>query len=184
MVSLLLAMRVGGIETVGVVVLGARCWTSRMASHMSGSRRDSATASRISAAPRCGRPRPSRPAKPGNVRRNACPRATATATPAATAVDRRSYLSNLGAALRGALRDCHNTPQRVRITDPAVLSDFLPDLWLCDVDFAMKTATATRLELLAVTQAANYRKALALLGAIAAQVIAVLLLAWSVLAML
>jgi hypothetical protein len=77
-----------------------------------------------------------------------------------------------------------NTPQRARITDPAVLSDFLPDLWLRDVDFAMKTATATRLEQLAVTQAANYRKALALLGAIAAQVIAVLLLAWSVLAML
>ena len=40
------------------------------------------------------------------------------------------------------------------------------------------------MEQLAVTQAANDRKAFALLGAIAAQVVAVFLLAWAVLALL
>jgi hypothetical protein len=77
-----------------------------------------------------------------------------------------------------------NARQPARITDPAALTKLLPELWVRDVDYAKKTATATRLEQLAVTQAANDRKALALLGAITAQVVAVLLLAWSVLALL
>jgi hypothetical protein len=66
----------------------------------------------------------------------------------------------------------------------ALLSTLLPTIWDRGTDFALKKATATRLEQLATTQTANDRKARALLGAVAAQVVAVLLLAWAVLALL
>lgn len=72
-------------------------------------------------------------------------------------------------------------PQPARITDPAQLSELLPTMWDRGSDFALKKVTATRLEQLATMQSANDRKARALLGAISAQVVAVLLLAWAVL---
>jgi hypothetical protein len=73
-------------------------------------------------------------------------------------------------------------PQRTRVTDPAQLAALLPRLWERGADFALKKVTATRVEQLALTQQSNDWKARALLGAVSAQVIAVLLLAWAVLA--
>jgi hypothetical protein len=75
-------------------------------------------------------------------------------------------------------------PQRSRITDPAELGRLLPTIWDRGTDFAFKKATATRLQQLASMQRANDRKALALLGAVIAQVVAVLLLSWAVLEIL
>jgi hypothetical protein len=60
----------------------------------------------------------------------------------------------------------------------------LPTIWDRGGDFALKKTTATRLEQLATTKAANDRKALALLGAVIAQVAALLLVAWAVLEIL
>ena len=75
-------------------------------------------------------------------------------------------------------------PQPARITDPAALARLLPDLWERTDDFAAKKVTATRLEQLASLQAANDRKALVLLAAVSAQVVAVALLGWTVLGVL
>jgi hypothetical protein len=75
-------------------------------------------------------------------------------------------------------------PQPTRMTDPHKLAELLPDLWNRDLDHARKTATNTRLDQLAVAQRANDIKGLLLAGAIAAQVIAVLLVAWAVLGIL
>jgi hypothetical protein len=75
-------------------------------------------------------------------------------------------------------------PQAARVTDPAELAKVLPTIWDRGTDFALKKATATRIDQLTTTQAANDRKARALLAAVAAQVVALLLLAWAVLAIL
>jgi hypothetical protein len=75
-------------------------------------------------------------------------------------------------------------PQPARITDPTALARIVPDLWERDADFAGKKITATRLEQLASMQATNDGKARALLGAVAAQVVAVALLAWAVVGIL
>ncbi|HEY7077248.1 MAG TPA: hypothetical protein VH418_17855 [Solirubrobacteraceae bacterium] len=75
-------------------------------------------------------------------------------------------------------------PQPARIVDPAGLARLLPTIWDRGGDFALKKTTATRLEQLATTKAANDRKALALLGAVIAQVAALLLVAWAVLEIL
>jgi hypothetical protein len=75
-------------------------------------------------------------------------------------------------------------PQPTRMTDPHKLADVLPDLWTRDLDHARKTATRTRLDQLAAAQRANDIKGFLLAGAIAAQVIAVVLVAWAVLGIL
>jgi hypothetical protein len=77
-----------------------------------------------------------------------------------------------------------SAPQRARVTEPAELAELLPALWDRSPDYALKKATATRLEQLETTQTANDRKAFALLAAVAAQVVAVMLLAWAVIRVL
>lgn len=72
-------------------------------------------------------------------------------------------------------------PQSARVTDPGEMSQLLPTYWNQDIDFALKKTTATRLEQLKSAQASNDFKAWLLLGAVAAQVAAVVLLAWAVL---
>ena len=75
-------------------------------------------------------------------------------------------------------------PQPARITDPGELSRLLPTYWDQGADFALKKTTATRLQQLKSAQAANDFKARLLLGAVAAQVTAVIFLAWAVLTIL
>jgi hypothetical protein len=75
-------------------------------------------------------------------------------------------------------------PQAVRLTSGADLANLLPTYWDKGADFALKKATATRLEQLAVAQRSNDLKARLLTAAIAVQVIAVGFLCWTVLAIL
>jgi hypothetical protein len=75
-------------------------------------------------------------------------------------------------------------PQPARITDPAGLLRTIPKLWDREAEFWRQKITATRLDQLAAMQAANDRKARALLAAVLAQVVAVALLAWAVLSAL
>jgi hypothetical protein len=96
----------------------------------------------------------------------------------------RLSIAVLASVLAALLAIATYMPQPARITDPAQLSRLLPSIWDRGTDFALKKATATRLEQLTTTQTANDRKARALLGAVLAQVIAVLLLAWAVLEIL
>lgn len=77
-----------------------------------------------------------------------------------------------------------HAPQPARITAAADLKGLVPDLWVREGDFAAKKLTATRLDQLEALQTANDRKALVLLAAVAAQVIAVALLGWTVLGVL
>ena len=75
-------------------------------------------------------------------------------------------------------------PQSARITDPADLARALPKVWDRGVEFARQKTTMTRLEELAAMQRANDLKARALLSAVIVQVVAVLLLAASVIVIL
>ena len=75
-------------------------------------------------------------------------------------------------------------PRPTRVTDATELSRLLPTFWNQGTDFALKKTTATRLEQLRSAQAANDRRARLLLGAVAAQVAAVIFLAWAVLTIL
>lgn len=105
--------------------------------------------------------------------------ATFTLTPAAR--DRLAY-AVIAFVVAALCAIATAIPQTARVTDATQLQALLPDLWEQDADFARKNTTATRLDQLVGMQRTNDRKALALLAAMIAQVAAILLLAWAVLA--